>query len=76
MGSDDVITVELNESTVRELKSIRKHPGQTYGEVIEELISMAKGSRNSQIDEILQRIQQAKMMELLGQEEQKGPENN
>ena len=62
----DVTTVQLKKSIVKELKSIKKYPRETYDEVISDLLEIAKGQRKkkNQYDEFLYRIQQAKMKEL------------
>ncbi len=62
----DVTTTQLSKSVVEELKSIKKYPRETYGEIISDLISIAKGQRNkkNQYDEFLFMIQQEKMKEL------------
>lgn len=70
LQNDDVTTVQLKKSLVEELKSIRKHPRETYNETILNLIKTAKEPRNQrQYDEFLHAIQQKKMKELWGNEE-------
>ncbi|XHH08141.1 MAG: hypothetical protein ACFCUE_11280 [Candidatus Bathyarchaeia archaeon] len=65
MQDDDVTTIQLKKSTVEELKSIRKHPRETYNETISNLIKTAKQSPGRrQYDEFLHTIQQKKMKEL------------
>jgi hypothetical protein len=58
----DTTTIQLNKSLVRELKSIKKYPRQTYEELIEDLIKTAKSM--TEYDEFLQNAQKAKMKEL------------
>ncbi len=62
----EVTTIQLDKSVVKELKSIKKYPRETYGEIILDLISIAKDQRNkkNQYDEFLFMIQQEKMKEL------------
>lgn len=64
---EDVTTIQLKKSVVRELKNFRKYPRETYNETILNLIKTAKESaKRRQYDEFLHRIQQAKMKELWG----------
>ena len=64
-GSEDVTTIQLKKSVVKELKNIRKYPRETYNETILNLIKSAKESKNRmQYDEFLHKVQQAKMKEL------------
>lgn len=61
----DTTTIQIKRSIVKELKSIRKHPRETYNETISNLINTAKERRgNRQYDEFLHTIQQKKMKEL------------
>ena len=63
--NEDVTTIQLKKSVVRELKSIRKYPRETYTETISNLLKTAKECRaRRQYDEFLHTIQQAKMKEL------------
>jgi len=72
----DATTIQLKKSVVRKLKSIKKYPRETYDEVISELIEMAKGNRKeSQYDDFLHKIQQVKMRELWGSQEDEAWEN-
>jgi hypothetical protein len=68
MTKEEVTTVQLKKSVVRELKSIKKYPRQTYDEIIEELINIVKSTPKKkhidEYDEFLYKIQQAKMKEL------------
>jgi hypothetical protein len=66
----DATTVQLKKSLVKELKSIRKHPRETYNETISDLIKQAKNSKKTrQYDEFIHQIQQAKMKELWDNQE-------
>ena len=70
MKDDDVTTIQLKRSVVKELKNIRHYPRETYNEIISNLIKTDKESkRRRQYDEFLHKIQQAKMKELWGNEE-------
>jgi hypothetical protein len=74
--SDDATTIQLKKSIVKELKSIRKYPRETYNEIIADLIKTAKESKKPrQYDEFIHKIQQAKMKELWDNEEDEAWEN-
>ena len=76
MKNEDTTTIQLKKSVVKELKTIRKYPRETYNETITGLIEAAKESkRRRQYDEFLHRIQQAKMKELWDNEEDEAWEN-
>jgi len=65
MNDDGVTTIQLKKSLVKELKSLRRYPRETYNETISNLIRLAKESRaRRQYDEFLHRVQQSKMREL------------
>lgn len=65
MNKDEVTTIQLKKSTLKELKSIRRYPRETYNEIISNLIKLAKESKTRrQYDEFLHMVQQAKMKEL------------
>ncbi len=65
MNEEEATTIQLKKSTIRELKSIRKYPRETYNETIVNLIRLAKEKvTRRQYDEFLHTIQQAKMKEL------------
>ena len=73
---EDVTTIQLKKSVVKELKNIRKYPRETYNETISDLIKIAKESRKTrQYDEFIHKIQQAKMKELWDNEEDEAWEN-
>jgi hypothetical protein len=66
----EATTIQLKKSVVKELKSIRKYPRETYNETISDLINLAKESKKrTQYDEFIHKIQQAKMKELWGNQE-------
>lgn len=70
MSEEEATTIQLKKTLVKELKSIRKYPRETYNETISNLIKMAKESKKRrQYDEFLHTIQQAKMKELWGNQE-------
>ena len=76
MKDDDVTTIQLKKSVVKELKNIRKYPRETYNETISNLIKAAKESRKTrQYDEFIHKVQQAKMKELWNNEEDEAWEN-
>jgi hypothetical protein len=61
----EATTIQLKKSVVKELKSIKKYPRETYNETISDLIKIAKDSKKkTQYDEFIHKIQQAKMKEL------------
>jgi hypothetical protein len=65
MTEEEATTIQLKKSIVKELKSIRRYPRETYKEIISGLIKLAKESKTRrQYDEFLHTIQQAKMKEL------------
>ncbi len=65
MSEEEATTIQLKKSLVKELKSIRRYPRETYNEIISDLIKLAKESKTRrQYDEFLHTIQQAKMKEL------------
>jgi hypothetical protein len=72
----DVTTIQLKKSVVKKLKAIKKYPRETYDEVISGLIETAKRNRKeSQYDDFLHKIQQAKMRELWDNQEDEAWEN-
>ncbi len=69
-------TIQLEKSTVQSLKEIRRYPRQTYNELINILVQLYKhAKKNNQYDEFLHKIQQPKMNELWGNEEDDAWEN-
>ncbi|MEN3057640.1 MAG: hypothetical protein ABC545_06780 [Candidatus Methanosuratincola petrocarbonis] len=76
MAEDEITTIQLKKAVVRELKSLRRYPRETYNETISNLIKLAKESRaRRQYDEFLHRVQQAKMRELWDNAEDEAWEN-
>ena len=76
MKDEDVTTIQLKKSVVKELKNIKKHPRETYNETISNLIKTAKESRKTrQYDEFIHKIQQSTMKELWDNEEDEAWEN-
>ncbi|MDH2900768.1 MAG: hypothetical protein PXY39_07325 [archaeon] len=75
----NVTTIELRNSVVRELKSIKKYLRQTYNEIIMDLVTQAKAANHlkedKQYDEFLHTIHQLKMKELWDNEEDDAWEN-
>jgi hypothetical protein len=64
---NDVTTIQLKKSVVKELKGIRKYPRETYNEIISDLIEKSK--KRTQYDEFIHKIQQTKMKQLWDNEE-------
>ena len=64
MSDEENPTIQLKKSVVKELKSIKRYPRETYNETISNLIKMVKESKNRQYDEFLHLVQRAKMKEL------------
>jgi hypothetical protein len=64
---NDVTTIQLKKSVVKELKGIRKYPRETYNEIISDLIENSK--KRTQYDEFIHKIQQTKMKQLWDSEE-------
>jgi hypothetical protein len=76
MSEEKATTIQLKKSVVKELKSIRRYPRETYNEIISNLIKLAKNSKNRrQYDEFIHKIQQTKMKELWDNEEDEAWEN-
>jgi hypothetical protein len=67
--SDEATTIQLKKSIVKELNNIKKHPRQSYNEVISELLKIAKTSKTKQYDDFIHKIQQTKMQELWDNQE-------
>lgn len=59
---NNITTVQLDKSVVEALKKIKKHPRQSYNEVIISLIEYS--TKKNQYNEFLHKIQQPKMKEL------------
>ncbi len=61
----DVTTIQLEKSVVEALKELKEYPRQTYNELIQRLIQLAKNVKmTNQYDEFLHKVQQSKMREL------------
>jgi hypothetical protein len=70
MSKEEATTIQLKKAVVKELKSIRRYPRETYNETISNLIKMAKENKTRrQYDEFLHKIQQTKMKELWDNQE-------
>lgn len=70
MTDEESTTIQLKKSVVKELKSIKRYPRETYNETISNLIKLAKHPGSGrQHDEFLHRVQQSKMKELWDNEE-------
>ena len=66
----DVTTIQLDKSVVESLKKNREYPRQTYNELISHMIEIIKNlKKKNQYDEFLHKIQQPKMKELWGNQE-------
>ena len=69
-------TIQLDKEIVESLKKVKKHPRQTYNEVIKEMIEVYQGTKKkNQYDEFLHKIQQTKMKELWDNPEDEDWEN-
>ncbi|MBS3067361.1 hypothetical protein J4450_01555 [Candidatus Micrarchaeota archaeon] len=56
-------TVRIDVEVLEDLNKLKKHPRESYNEVISELVDLAKHSESYQ-DRFLSQIQKAKMKEL------------
>ncbi len=62
---DDITTIQLKKSLVRDLNKLKKYDRQTYSEIISDLIAFAKSERmNDAYIEFIKRTQQKRMAEL------------
>ncbi len=69
-------SIQIDKEILDALKELKKHPRQTYNELISELINFYKTvSINNQYDEFLHKIQQEKMKELWDNKEDEAWEN-
>jgi rRNA pseudouridine-1189 N-methylase Emg1 (Nep1/Mra1 family) len=58
-------TIQIDKSLVESLKSLKEYPRQTYNELIKNMISIFKSTKQkNQYDEFLHKVQQVKMKEL------------
>ncbi len=60
----DVTTIQINRDILEFLKSIKKHPRQSYNEVLSKMVDSYKEKSKSQYDQYLHEIQKNKMKEL------------
>ena len=69
-------TIQVDKEILEALKQLKKHPRQTYNEIISKLINFHTNvSINNQYDEFLHKIQQVKMKELWNNKEDEAWEN-
>ena len=68
-----VTTIPVERSVVKGLKEIKQYPRQTYSELLIEMTKCFKilKPQKASYDEFLQKVQQAKMKELLDNKENK-----
>lgn len=65
-----VTTIQLEKKLVNELKEIKDSPEQTYNSLIYRMFRIYKSvKKNDQYDKFLHQVQQEKMRELWGSEE-------
>jgi len=63
-------TIQIKRSVLESLNSVKDHPRQTYNEVVENLLSIFKKmKKQNQYDHFLHEIQQPKMAELWGNDD-------
>ena len=62
MSKSEVTTIQLDKSVVEALKRVRRYPGETYNQIIVNLIRNEDETRESVIS--VQKAQEAKMKEL------------
>ena len=62
MSKSEVTTIQLDKSVVEALKRVRRYPGETYNQIILNLIRNEDETRESVIS--VQKAQEAKMNEL------------
>ena len=69
-------TIQLDKAVVKSLNTIKKHPRETYNELIKQMIEVFQNARKkNQYDEFLHKIQQKKMKELWDNKEDEAWEN-
>ena len=71
----DMTSIQLDRSIVESLKRIKKHPRQSYNELISQLLKNLDDHKHNQYDEFLHKIQQEKMKELWDNAEDEEWEN-
>ena len=65
-------TIQIDKSVIKELKSVKEYPRQTYNEIIKKMTKTYKMVKErNQYDEFLHKIQQSKMKELWDNNEDK-----
>ena len=73
---NDVSTIQLNKDVINQLKKAKEYPRQTYNELLDKMSKVfIKFKERNQYDEFLHKIQQPKMKELWGNEEDEAWEN-
>jgi hypothetical protein len=69
-------TIQLDSSTVAELKKTKEYSRQTYDELIRKMVMLFQHvKKKNQYDEFLHKIQQPKMKELWDNQEDEAWEN-
>ena len=68
-----ITTIPVEKSVLKELKEVKQYPRQTYSELLTEMTKVFKllKPQKTSYDEFLHKIQQTKMKELWGNEEDK-----
>ena len=61
---NELTTIQINRDILEFLKSMKKHPRQSYNEVLSDMVGSYKGKNKSQYDQYLHEIQKNKMKEL------------
>ncbi len=59
---DEITTIQLKKSVVKALREIKKYPGETYNEIILDLIKDAYEAQ--ELNTFIQKAQESKMKEL------------
>ncbi|MDD2679073.1 MAG: hypothetical protein PHG04_01665 [Candidatus Nanoarchaeia archaeon] len=73
---NNITTIQLEKSVVKELKKNKDYPRQSYNELISNMIKAFKSlKKRNQYNEFLHKIQQQKMKELWCREEDEDWEN-
>jgi hypothetical protein len=63
-------TIQINKTVLKDLKSTKEYPRETYNDLITRMIKTYKSVKEkNQYDEFLHKIQQQKMQELWDNEE-------
>ena len=69
-----ITTIQVEKKLLKELKHAKRHPRQTYSELISDMLK-AYGAHKKQYDKFLHKIQQEKMTELWDNKEDEEWEN-